>query len=237
MKIAVDLHIHSGLSPCSEDDMTPNNIVGMAKLKGLDAIAITDHNSVKNLKAFTKVAEENGLILIPGVEVTTKEEVHLVGLFEDLEGALLFQEVLDQHLPKIPNNKKVFGSQCLYNEMDEIIGEYEHLLINAISLNIEDTVREIRSAKGIVFPAHINRRGFSILTNLGFIPPEFGFNTVEITESCDYSALEHKHSYLNKFIKIRNSDAHNLGNLLEREFFLEVDELSVKGVIKALSKM
>ncbi len=236
MKIAIDLHIHSGLSPCSEKDMTPNNIIAMASIKGLDAIAITDHNSVKNLSAFAKVAQQNNILFIPGVEVTTKEEVHLIGLFRDLEGALEFQKVLDDQLPKIPNNKKVFGPQLVYNELDEVVDEYSFLLLNAINLNIHETIKAINKVNGVAIPAHINRKSFSILSNLGFISPELGITTVEITQSCDYPLLEKKHPYLEHLIKISNSDAHDLGSLLERESFIEVSELSVEAVINFLSK-
>ncbi|SCY16377.1 PHP domain-containing protein [Alkaliphilus peptidifermentans] len=234
MKVAYDFHIHSGLSPCSEDDMTPNNVVNMAILKGLDAIAITDHNSTLNVEAFTKVASDKKLIIIPGIEVSTKEEVHLIGLFRSLDEAKVFQGIIDQALPKTKNNAKVFGNQLLYNEKDEVIGEYDRLLFNAISLTVEDVVDEVNRLKGIVIPAHIDRNSFSILSNLGFISPALGLTTVEITSGCDINSIEAKHKYLNKYRKIANSDAHNLEAILERQSFLDVKELSCEEIINVL---
>ncbi|WP_026475928.1 PHP domain-containing protein [Alkaliphilus transvaalensis] len=237
MKIAVDLHIHSGLSPCSEEDMTPNNIIGMAKLKGLDAISITDHNCLKNIPAFTQVAEEKRLLLIPGVEITTKEDVHLLGYFRDLESALNFQQFIENNLIVMAYHEKIFGRQLLYNQYDEIIGEYPSLLLNATKLTLREAIDAIKKFNGISIPAHIDRGSYSILSNLGFIPPDLLINTVELTTSCRYSSLVEKHPYLSKYKKIKSSDAHQLGDILEREVYLEVEELSISGVIEALEKM
>jgi len=234
MNIAVDLHIHSGLSPCADKDMTPNNIVNMACLKGLDAIAVTDHNSTRNLSSIAEIAEKNNLILIPGIEVTSREEVHLLALFETLADALDFQRLIDAYLPKIENKPRIFGNQYVYDEKDQIIDEVKVLLLNAISLSIEEIITEVRARGGIVIPAHVNREGFSIITNLGFISPHLGFSTIEITANCEYDSFEKLYPYLKAYYKLRSSDAHNLSSILEREVFLEVEELNIISIIKAL---
>lgn len=221
MMLAVDLHIHSGLSPCSDNDMTPNNVIRMAQLKGLDAIAITDHNSTRNLQSFLKVSEKHDMIFIPGVEITTKEEVHLLALFHNLTQAAKFQEILDATLPKINNNTKFFGNQYIYDEEDNIVEDYSKLLISAISLTLKETIDEVIKIGGLPIPAHIDRHSFSILSNLGFISPELNLKVVEITSTCDYTRLAKGHPYLCDYKKIISSDAHRLGAIFERNFLIE----------------
>jgi PHP family Zn ribbon phosphoesterase len=128
VKIAIDLHIHSALSPCSDDDMTPNNIVNMAVLNGLDAIAITDHNSCDNVESVMKAAEGR-IIVIPGMELQTIEEVHLLSYFTDLYSLLAFSEDLEQYYDGSPNRPEFFGHQLIMDEKDEIIGEKKQALI------------------------------------------------------------------------------------------------------------
>ncbi|SDK58849.1 PHP domain-containing protein [Natronincola ferrireducens] len=234
MTIAVDLHIHSGLSPCSSNDMTPNNIIQMAVLKGLDAIAITDHNSTKNLRSFVNVAKKHNIICIPGIEITTKEEVHLLALFQNISAALEFQLILDDTLPKAPNSPKLFGNQYIYDEDDNIVEDYNYLLINAINLPLKEIIREIKGLGGIPIPAHIDRNSFSILSNLGFISPDFCLKTVEITKNCDYTNLTKRHPYLAKYNKIISSDAHALGEILEREFFIKTSSKKIQDILAAL---
>lgn len=234
MSIAVDLHIHSGLSPCGDKDMTPNNIVNMACIKGLDAIAVTDHNSTRNLFVLSQIAEANDILFIPGVEITTKEEVHVLALFEGVANALSLQPLLDSALPNILNKPGIFGHQYVYDREDEIIDEVKPLLLNALDLSIEEVIKEVRLRGGVAIPAHIDREAFSIISNLGFISPHLEFTTVELTGKCDYKALKEKYPYIGNYKVIRSSDAHRLTDILEREVFLEVEELTVKGVINAL---
>ena len=126
-----DLHIHTCLSPCGDDDMTPANIVGMSALKGLNVIAITDHNSCKNCAAAMALAKEYNITVIPGMELTTQEEVHVVCLFPTLEEAMAFDHYVEEHLLPIPNRPETFGKQQIMNENDEITGEDPILLISA----------------------------------------------------------------------------------------------------------
>jgi predicted metal-dependent phosphoesterase TrpH len=138
-KYFYDLHLHSCLSPCGDNDMTPNNIVNMSALKELDIIAVCDHNSVRNCEAVSKAAKINGLdlLVIPGLEVTTSEEIHALVYFSGFEGANDFEhEILKKKRAPVKNNKKIFGDQIIMNELDEIIGEEEHLLINAADISL-----------------------------------------------------------------------------------------------------
>ncbi|MGI6707045.1 MAG: PHP domain-containing protein [Clostridia bacterium] len=123
MKAAVDLHIHSCLSPCADDDMTPNNIVNMALLKKLDIISVTDHNSAGNVAAVMEVAKDKDILILPGMEVNSREEVHLLCYFASLDSITAFDRFLYPYIPEVPNHKNIFGSQLLCNEQDKVIGE------------------------------------------------------------------------------------------------------------------
>lgn len=217
--LATDLHIHSGLSPCADNDMTPNNIVRMAKLKGLKVIGITDHNSTRNLQSFYKIAKRQGVFFVPGVEITTKEEVHMLAFFDNILKAEKFQEVLDDTLPKIKNKPEIFGNQYIYDEEDNIVGEFDVLLLSAIRLSIKETIDEVIRIGGIPIPAHIDRQSFSILSNLGFISQELNIKIIETTINCNYIELLQLHPYLARYKRIVSSDAHRLGDILESVSF------------------
>jgi len=230
LKIAVDLHIHSALSPCAHDDMTPNNIVNMAILKGLDAIAITDHNSCDNVRAAMMVAGSR-LVILPGMEVQSREEAHLLCYFADLAALDEFDSVVRHCLHAPANEPGRFGRQLIINDQDEVIGERNELLISSIGLSLDEIVGEVRRLNGVVVPAHVDRPSYSILSQLGFIPPELAFNMLELSKnSARISSHDSKTSY------IFSSDAHCLEDILERESFLLVDDLSVHSIIKSMSK-
>ena len=226
MKFAIDFHIHSALSPCADDDMTPNNIVNMAILKGLDVIALTDHNSCKNVNAIMEVAKKQGLMVIPGMEVQTKEEVHILCLFKDLNIAMKFDEIVHNCLPNTVNEEQVFGRQLIMNSQDKIMGKEKKLLISSCSLSIDDVFSLVRAFGGFCIPAHIDRTAYSIISNLGFIPPSLGIKTVEISKKSSPESIIKKFSYLKNYNFIISSDAHYLWDISEREYFIDIDYLS-----------
>ncbi|MGI6586038.1 MAG: PHP domain-containing protein [Gracilibacteraceae bacterium] len=234
MEFAVDFHIHTALSPCGDEDMTPCNIVNMAILKGLDIIAVTDHNSCSNLPAVMEAARKNGLMVIPGMEVQTKEEVHILCLFKRMEGAAKFAEIVYNSLPDIENNEDIFGQQLIFNSSDEIIGKEHKLLLSSTILSVNDVFILVRGLGGICIPAHVDRQGFSIITNLGFIPPVLKVRTVEISKKCTPEAAVKKYPFLSKFNYIISSDAHYLEDISEREFFIELDCLSISELFSKL---
>lgn len=137
MKLYYDLHIHSALSPCGDGDMTPNNIVNMASLKGLDIIAVSDHNSAKNCRAAVLAAKRNcpDLLVVPAIEAESSEEVHILCLFSALDGAEQMGEALTQSL-FLPNKPELFGRQMVLNENDEEAWEEEKLLISASGFSL-----------------------------------------------------------------------------------------------------
>ena len=149
MNIAVDLHMHSCLSPCGDELMTPNNIVNMALIKGLDIIAVCDHNTARHLPAIARVAEEAGLPLLPGMEITTAEEVHLLAYFSSVDKALEFSDYIYPHLPPIPNRPEFFGEQTLLDSEDEPVETEPRLLLTALDLTIGKLTRDINAAGGL----------------------------------------------------------------------------------------
>ncbi len=235
MKFAVDFHIHTALSPCGDEDMTPCNIVNMAILKGLDIIAVTDHNSCSNLPAVMEAAKENGLMVIPGMEVQTKEEVHILCLFKRMEGAMKFAEIVYNSLPNIKNNEEIFGRQLIFNNLDERVAKEDKLLLSSTVLSVNDVFILVRGLGGICIPAHVDRQGFSIITNLGFIPPDLKVKTIEISKKSTPETVLRKYPFLNKFKYIVSSDAHYLQDISEREFFIELDFLSVSELFDELN--
>lgn len=237
MKLAVDLHIHSALSPCSSDDMTPNNIVNMALIKGLDAIAVTDHNSAENCPSIAKLTSGAGILFIPGMEVETREEVHLICLFPGIREVMKFQDVIYDALPGIANRENIFGRQLVMNEYDEVTAVKSNLLLTAADISVEDVFEIADRLDGLVMPAHIDRDSYSILSNLGSIPCSLGICVVELSKGCNAECFLKDKGLEGKYAYIISSDAHNLGEILERECFIDVREKSVYAVLEALKNL
>lgn len=235
MRAYYDLHIHSALSPCADRDMTPNNIAGMAKIKELDVIAVADHNSVGNLEAVSEVCREYGILLVPAMELETREEFHTLCLFPDIAAAKEMEKEVIKRLPPMKNDETIFGPQELFDSEDNIIGKVDNLLSMACDLRIEDAVAMVRSLGGVPIPAHIDRPSYSIISNLGFIPKDFGFKTAEVYNMEKLPGLKPVHKYLDEYTIISDSDAHNLGLISERERYLELPELSVKAILEKLA--
>lgn len=229
-----DLHIHSCLSPCGDDDMTPSNIVGMSVIKGLDVIAVTDHNSCKNCPAVLAAAEEYGILAIPGMEINTSEEVHAVCLFEELKAALEFDAYVYEKLIPFPNKEEIFGKQQIYDASDQVCGIVPNLLINATSISFEGLWELVRGYGGVMFPAHVDKTANSLIANLGFVPPDSRFVTAEVKDLGKLHRLKRENPYLEGCRIISNSDAHYLEHIHEPELTLTVEEKSVKAVIGAL---
>lgn len=224
-KYYYDLHIHSCLSPCGDNDMTPNNIAGMGTLNGLNIMALTDHNTTKNCPAFFGAAKKNGIIPIAGMELTTAEDIHIVCLFPELEAAMSFDEFVSGHRILIPNRTDIFGEQLILDENDEIIGEEEYLLSNATDITVDDVYGIVKSHGGISYPAHIDREANGIIATLGTFPEYMSFTAAEFHDGDNIQPYEEKYKALGGKMKIVSSDAHYLWNIKEKkEFFMLRDE-------------
>ena len=229
MKLSCDLHIHSCLSPCGDSLMTPNNIVGMAFIKQLDAIAVCDHNCARNLPAIKEVADMMNVLLLPGMELTTREEAHMLCYFRTVEECVSFGETIYAHLPPLPNREAFFGRQQVMNAQDEEIAVEERLLISALDLSFEECAAMIHKAGGLCVPAHINRGSSGVLNALGFLPEGVRYDALEVSDKapaplCDLTGRR----------ILRSSDAHYLENILEPEFFIEAKARSVSAIFEAI---
>lgn len=235
MNIAYDLHIHSSLSPCADNDMTPNNIVNMSILKGLDVIAITDHNSCANVQAVLNTAKNFPLLVIPGMEIETAEEIHVICLFPNTEKAAEMQSLVYSRLPNIKNKENIFGEQHILNEFDELVCKESRLLLTSTFITINEVFHIVNDLMGgIAIPAHIDRQANSIISSFGIMPEDIDIQCVEISDKDAEKLVLEKDYKINKMNKIFSSDAHYLWKIHEKEYFLEVESLTVENVIKAL---
>lgn len=230
MNIFCDLHIHSCLSPCGDMLMTPNNIVGMAFIKQLDAIAVCDHNTAENLPAVKEVADMMGVVLLPGMELTTKEEAHMLAYFPDVDSALAFSRTVHEHLPPIKNRPEFFGRQVIMNGQDEEVGEEDRLLISALDWSFEECEKQIHQYGGLCVPAHINRGSNGVLNALGFLPGGVQYDAVEVSDAVAMPPVD-----IGAYRTLRSSDAHYLENILEPTFQLEVREKSAQAIFDAIA--
>lgn len=175
-----DLHIHSCLSPCADDDMTPAAIAGFAKLAGIDLIAVADHNSALNLPAVQAACAAYGVGFLPAIEVNTAEEVHLLAYFARLESALEMGRLLYQKLPDIGCDPHLWGAQLAMDEEDRVLGSPGKLLASAADLPLAEAKALCESLGGLAVPAHVDRDSFSILSQLGFVPEDLAFEAFEV---------------------------------------------------------
>lgn len=217
-----DLHIHSCLSPCGDDDMTVNNIAGMAKLNNLRAVALTDHNTCKNARAFEQVCEQYGIVSVPGMEITTAEEIHVLVYFRTVDDAERFEAEFDTYRTKVKNRTDLFGNQFILDKDDNIIGEYEYLLPVACSLSVDDVYEMACRYDAATVPAHIDKTSNGMIGILGMMPETPVFNCVEIKDMEKAEGIIKNNPILKSASVITDSDAHLLWDINENENFLPV---------------
>lgn len=226
MKCYYDFHIHSCLSPCADMEMTPHSIAGMSYINGLNAIAVADHNTARNVRAVTKAAQEYGVTVVPAIEAESAENIHVLCLFPTIEAAEKMGEMLEASLPPVKNRVDIFGEQCIMNECDEKTGEIDVLLVNATTMPLGDVKREVEALGGVCIAAHIDREKNGIVSILGCVPPEYEFSTLELSGNVEFYAKQYKY--------ITDSDAHYLTDISEKVNFLEIDEITVEEILKKL---
>jgi PHP family Zn ribbon phosphoesterase len=200
-----DLHVHTCLSPCTELDMAPRRILAAAREKGIDILGICDHNSTENSPALMNAARKTGIAVIPGLEVTSREEVHVLALFDRVEDAFGLQQHVYENLPG-ENDEKAFGSQVIVNEKEEVEGFCERLLIGATTIPLEEVIRLVHSWRGLAIASHIDREGFSIIGQLGFIPKNLALDALEISPRLTFEEAARTYAY--DYPLTCSSDAH-----------------------------
>lgn len=219
-----DLHIHSCLSPCAEDDMTPANIAGMGSLCGLTLMALTDHNTTGNLPAFFDACKVHGIVPVGGMELTTSEEIHIICLFDTLKAAMDFGEEVYAHLPPMKNKPEIFGNQLYMDSQDNILRTEEKLLLMASDLSLDEAEELVGKYGGICYPAHIDRESNGILAILGTIPPESEFTCFELNDRNNLDGCAEKCPLITGMEMLTCSDAHRLWEINEAEHAVALDD-------------
>lgn len=222
-----DLHVHTCLSPCGDFSMLPTLIIMKTKEKNLDMIGICDHNSTENVMSVKKAGEKEGVVVLGGIEITSREEVHILGLFDNQSDLLKIQNMVYEHLPGI-NDEDAFGEQLLVDETDEIKGINEKLLIGATTLSLEQVVTMVDNLGGVAIAAHIDRESFSVIGQLGFIPKGLGIDALEVSPKSTVEDVRIKFAQANKFPLVSFSDAHYLEDIGKRSTSFRMQEPTVK---------
>lgn len=202
-----DLHIHSCLSPCAELDMSPRAIVEKSLERGVDVIAVCDHNSAENVGAAMRAGSQRGLWVLPGMEISSVEEVHTLAIFDSEEQALAMQEIIYRHL-RGTNRPELFGDQVVANEFDEVDGFNDRLLIGAARIGLHEVVKEVHRLGGLSIASHVNKESFSLLSQLGFVPPDLEMDALEVSRHMERGAVNRELPAAGGFPIVSFSDAH-----------------------------
>ncbi|MEW6108205.1 MAG: PHP domain-containing protein [Nitrospirota bacterium] len=213
VEFIADLHIHSCLSPCAELSMTPRGIVEKAASIGINILAVCDHNSVENVEVTRDLARKKGINVVPGLEINSSEEAHILGLFRDLESAFKMQEIVYENLQPGENDEDRFGMQVVVNEIDEVLGFNKRLLIGSTNLTVNKLVESIQGLGGVAIASHIDREGFGIIGQLGFIPPDIKFDALEISYRIKHSEALIKFDEYRHIPFVSSSDAHRIEDI------------------------
>jgi PHP family Zn ribbon phosphoesterase len=208
-----DLHIHTCLSPCASLDLSPQRIVERAKAERLDIIAITDHNTAKNVQAVMELGEREGLKVIPGMEVQTREEIHLLALFPEGGSITFWDEEVYRHLPDVKNDPEVFGDQPVVDFEGNILHFEERLLINSLDLSLEDVKHRVEEKGGLIVPSHFDKGSFSLISQLGLIPPGLNLEALEISRRTEFHGPGMGVDPSLSIPRIVSSDAHLLEDI------------------------
>ncbi len=231
-----DLHIHSTLSPCGSLEMSPGRIVREAKEKGIHMIAVTDHNTCDNVLYAKRIGDKIGVQVIPGMELQTEEEVHLLAYFGTLDAVFSFRDVIYGYLPDVKNNPDYFGDQVIVDEDENVVGFEEKLLLNSLSLSFDACVRMVKDYQGFPIPAHVDRASYGVINQLGFIPDYLDLEAVEVSRALTPEQAVAKWPELRKYTIVSASDAHypeDIGAVVTL-FFME--EPSWWGFMQALKR-
>ncbi|MGB9699456.1 MAG: PHP domain-containing protein [Thermodesulfobacteriota bacterium] len=206
-----DLHIHTCLSPCAELDLSPRAIIQEAQKKNLKIIAITDHNTAQNVRPVMFWGEQAGIKVLPGMEVQTKEEVHLLTIFPDSLRAALWDAEAYQHLPAVKNDPQIFGDQPVVDEEGNILKFEERVLLNSLALSVEEVKKRVAELGGLVIPSHFDKESYSLISQLGFIPNELAWEALEMSRRNEFH-LQARWEQL-AIPRIISSDAHRLADI------------------------
>lgn len=206
--------MHTVLSPCAELEMIPPLIVQTALDKGVQVLAITDHNASSNVEAVIEAAQGTDLVILPGIEVQTKEDIHTVCIFDSLDQLFALQKTIDNRLPDLPNDPDHLGVQLIVDENGDFKGFENRLLLTSIDLSLTDLYGEVMRNEGLFIPAHVDREAFGMIRTLGFIPTDIDIQIVEISKNIGRAEAIKKFPQLAGLPMIQSGDAHRLDEIL-----------------------
>ena len=232
-KYKADMHIHSCLSPCGDWEMSPRRIIRKSLEVGLDLIGICDHNTVENAGVVMREGEKQGVRVLPGMEICSREEVHILSLFQELEPAREMQAYIYENLPG-ENKPEVFGCQVVANENDEVLAENPRLLIGATLLGLHDIVKKTHDLEGLSICCHVDRPAYGIINQLGFIPPDLELDGVEVSRHVDLAEAHTAVAGIEKFSCITTSDAHFLEDIGKVSTVFLMAEPTIEEIRKSL---
>lgn len=214
-----ELHLHTVVSPCAAVEMIPPLIVREAVARGINLMAVTDHNTTANVAAVQKAAADSDVTVLPGMELQTKEEVHLLCLFDTLDQMAAWQIFVDNRMPRLENNIEYFGEQFVVDETGEFIRREEQLLLTSAQISLDEAVAEVTRLEGLAIPAHVNRSSFSLIANLGFVPVDIPFEALEISRHITPAAAQETFPQLQQYPLIQSGDVHYLHEFLGTTHF------------------
>ncbi len=225
--LRAELHVHTVLSPCAAVEMIPPLIVSKALKHGIKMIAITDHNSSANVPAVIEAAQGSGLTVLPGMEVHTFEDVHVLTIFDDVEALQAWQKLVDQALPDIPNRAEFFGEQYVVDESGEFLACEERLLIQATNLTLDQVFHQATALGGLVIPAHVDRKAYGLIGTLGFVPHDLKFPALELSRHIEISQALQTYPQISGYALIQSGDVHFLDDFLGwNHFFVQSPTIS-----------
>lgn len=228
-----DFHLHSCLSPCGSLEMSPKAIAEEARRYGLDALALTDHQSTLNCPAFAECCAAEGIIPWFGLEMCTAEEVHVLALFDALTPAMAFGEGFIRTIPPLANRLDAFGDQVVVEADESILGMEWRMLAAASRLTLDEAVAAAREAGALVVASHVDRPSFSVPSQLGFLTGQEGFDAVELSVRTPWGQQPAKVP-LAGYPVLRNSDAHYLEHIGSQWNEVELESFDVAGLRAAL---
>lgn len=208
-----ELHVHTVLSPCAEIEMIPPLIVRTALERGINLLAITDHNASANVEAVMKAARDSALTVLPGMEVQTREEVHMLCLFDTLEQLADWQRQVDAHLPDLENNAELFGEQFVVDETGAFVRRERRLLLASTRMTLEEAAVRVNALGGLAIPAHIDRKAFSLIANLGLVPEGVPFAALEITRHISSAQARRRFPQIGDLPLMQSGDVHRLDEM------------------------
>ena len=230
-----DLHLHTVLSPCGDVSMSPGGIVAACVEKGIAILGITDHNTTRQCRIVSELGREKGLFVLPGVELTTLEEVHLLAYFPSLGVADLFQGWLDEHLQVVENNPDFFGHQVVVDRDEQVVYEEDHLLIAALDVGIHDAIEVVRRYGGLLIPAHVGKGKNSLFSQLGFIPEGLDVDALEVAVVENRARMMKRYPRATACTFVCGSDAHYVEDIASRKTTLMMEKADFQEIRMALA--